>query len=230
MKNLLFTIQSASWRIIKRLIFGGSCAGCGAIGPAICQSCLASIPLSSTTEHDGIYGVYNYGHPLVSHAIWNLKYSHRGQEAKLLAEKAQEVITDIISEQLQSTTPEKVIFVPIPQYRKKTQKRGFNQSVLIAGWFAKEVEMTEVQDLLEKHKETLPQSHLSSRESRMKNIHDTMKVKSPPAGGLDKNQIYVVVDDVTTTGATFLEAMRALRSAGAKHAICIALAHGYKRR
>lgn len=222
MKTLLFTIQE----YIKRLLFGSTCAGCGDIGPAICKNCLENIPLSSTTEHSNIYGLYNYGHPLVSHAIWNLKYSHRGQEAKLLSQKAQGLITEIISEELQSTSPEKIVFVPIPQYKKKTRKRGFNQSVLIAGWFAKEVEMTEVQELLEKHKETLPQSHLSSRESRIKNIHDTMKVK----GVVDKNQIYVVVDDVTTTGATFLEAMRALKSAGAKHIICIALAHGYKRR
>ncbi len=226
MKTNLITIHSAIWRNIKRLLFGGSCASCGAIGPAICRPCLASIPLSSITEHDGIYGIYNYGHPLVSHAVWNLKYSHRGQEAKLLAEKGQETITDIISEQLQSATPEKVIFVPIPQYRKKTQSRGFNQSFLIARWFAKEVEMTEVRDILEKYKETLPQSHISSKEGRIKNIHNTMRVR----GNINSKQIYVIVDDVTTTGATFLEAMRALKSVGAKHIICIALAHGYKRR
>jgi ComF family protein len=222
MKKLLFTIQA----YIGRLFFGGACTGCGAIGPAICSSCLATIPLSSTTEHQGIYGLYNYGHPLVSHAIWNLKYSHRGQEAKLLSQKAQELIAEIISDELQSTTPEKIVFVPIPQYKKKTQSRGFNQSDLIANWFTKDVPLAQVQELLEKYKETLPQSHISSKDARMKNIHDTMKVR----GEINPKQIYVVVDDVTTTGATFLEAIRALKSAGAKHIICIALAHGYKRR
>ncbi len=222
MKNLLFTIQEH----ISRLLFGSSCAGCGIPGPAICRSCLTTIPLSTSTEHSGIYGVYNYGHPIVSHAIWNLKYSHKGQEVKLLAEKAQEIITDIISEELQSGVPQNMIFVPIPQYKKKTQSRGFNQSLLLAKWFAKDIQPSRVEEILEKYRETLPQSHISSRNARLKNVHDTLKVKS----AIEPKQIYIVVDDVTTTGATFLEAMRALKSAGAKNIICIALAHGYKRR
>lgn len=222
MKKVLFTIQA----YVQSLLFGGSCSGCGSPGPAICNPCLQKITLSSLTEHDGIYGIYSYGHPIVSHAIWNLKYRHSGQEAKLLAEKARDMIIEIIAEQLQSDTPQKILFVPIPQYKKKTQSRGFNQSLLMAGWFAKSIELSTVQEILEKHRETLPQSHISSRDARLRNIQGTMGTKKL----VDPKQIYVVVDDVTTTGATFLEAVRALKSAGAKNIICIALAHGYKRR
>jgi ComF family protein len=222
MKNFLFTIQS----YINQFLFGRKCAGCGTPGESICKSCLGNISLSSATEHPGIYGIYDYGNPIVSHAIWNLKYKHNGQEAKLLSQKAEVLIAEIISEQLQSERPEKIVFVPIPQYRKKTEKRGFNQSALVAKWFSRDFPLSSVQNILEKYRDTLPQSHISSREGRVKNIHDTMRV----SGKIDPKQIYVIVDDVTTTGATFLEAMRALKSAGARNIICIALAHGYKRR
>lgn len=222
MKSFLFTIQ----KYIERFFFGGSCAGCGIPGPAICKACLANIPLSSSTEHPGIYGIYNYGHPIVSHAIWSLKYSHKGQGVKLLAEKAREMIAEIISEDLQSDIPQKIIFVPIPQYKKKTQARGFNQSILLATWLSKNIQPSCVQEILEKHLETIPQSHISSKDARFKNVHGVMRAKTK----IDPRSIYIVVDDVTTTGATFLEAMRALKQGGAKNIICIALAHGYKRR
>lgn len=226
MKTLLFTIQSAIWRNIGLLIFGSRCAGCKNPGPAICSKCLSLIPLASSTEHPGIYGLYNYGHPLVSHAVWNLKYRHAGQEAKLLTKKGAGLMNEIIADHLQSEQKQEIILVPVPQYKKKTASRGFNQSTLIAEWFSREIPESYIQDILEKIKETLPQSHLSDRKTRMRNIDGTMRAKK----NIDPKKIYIVVDDVTTTGATFLEAKRALQNAGAKHILCIALAHGYKNR
>lgn len=222
MKTLLFTIQE----YIGLFIFGSRCAGCKKPGPAICNRCLSLIPLASSTEHPGIYGLYNYGHLLVSHAIWNLKYRHAGQEAKLLTKQGAGLMNEIIAEHLQSEQKQEIILVPVPQYKKKTESRGFNQSVAISQWFSQEIPESHIEDVLEKTKETLPQSHLADRKARMRNIDGTMITKR----SVDPKKIYVVVDDVTTTGATFLEAKRVLQTAGAKHILCIALAHGYKRR
>ncbi len=225
MKNLLFTI-SASWRIIGQFLFGSRCAGCHKPGAAICEKCLALIPLSDITEHDGIYGLYDYGHPIVSHSIWNLKYRHRGQEAKLLTMKAGGLISEIVAEHLQSETPTQIILVPVPQYKKKTEKRGFNQSEIVASWMTKVLPDSKIENVLEKILETLPQSHIGDKKQRMRNVGGTMRAVKQ----LDARKIYIIIDDVTTTGATVLEATRALRCAGARNILCIALAHGYKRR
>lgn len=222
MKNLLFTIHKS----LQRFLFGGKCASCGTPGEAICQRCLLLVPLSEETEHGGIYGIYNYGHSLVSFAVWNLKYKHKGQEAKILSKKASEFISEIIAEHLQSEDGQEIILVPIPQYKDKLYKRGFNPSAVIASWIQEDLPFSRVENILEKTRATVPQSHLSDRKQRLRNIDGAMKAKYPP----DSGKLYVLIDDVTTTGATFLEATRALRSAGSRNVLCIALAHGYKRR
>ncbi len=222
MKNLLFTIH----KFLEKFFFGSKCASCGTPGEAICTKCLLLVPLSEETEHDGIYGVYNYGHPLVSHAIWNLKYKHKGQEAKLLVQKSLGFISEIIAEHLQSESPEEIILVPVPQYKKKTRKRGFNQSEVLASWIQTSLPYSKLENILEKTRETLPQSHLSDKKQRLRNIDSAMQAKRR----VDKTKLYIIIDDVTTTGATFLEARRAVKDAGARNVLCIALAHGYKRR
>jgi predicted amidophosphoribosyltransferase len=172
------------------------------------------------------FRLYDYGNPLVSHAVWNLKYRHRGAEMKLLTMKASGLISEIIAEELQSIQSQELILVPIPQYKTKTRTRGFNQSEVIASWMTHVLPDAHIERVLEKITETLPQSHLSDKKARMKNITGVMRATKE----LNKNKIYIVIDDVTTTGATFLEAVRVLKAGGAKHILCIALAHGYKKR
>ncbi len=226
MKPFIFATQAYIDHFLGLFLFGSKCSGCGAPGPALCQKCLLSIRLSDTTEHGGIYGLYDYGNPLVSHAVWNLKYRHRGAEMKLLAMKASDLINEIIAEELQSIQSQELVLVPIPQYKTKTRTRGFNQSESITSWIASTIPNSRIERVLEKITETLPQSHLSDKKARMKNISGAMQTTRE----LDNKKIYIVIDDVTTTGATFLEAVRALKVGGAKHILCIALAHGYKRR
>jgi predicted amidophosphoribosyltransferase len=69
------------------------------------------------------------------------------------------------------------------------------------------VKMTEVQQKL-------------SRERRLHNLNGSMHADCEVV----MHRVCVVVDDVTTTGATFAEATRALKEAGAGHIHCVALA------
>lgn len=224
MKSLLLPIQYA----LEKLLFGSRCQSCKAPGKAICLKCLQKIPMAKATEHADIYGIYDYGNPIVHDAIWSLKYYHQGVVAKALTGHSCEVLQEIIFETLQSASPEKVVLVPIPQYKKKQQKRGINQSEKIAGWIATHIDHSSIAILLHKDKETIPQARIGHRTDRIKNVAQTFSLESGVL--IQKNVLYILVDDVTTTGATFLEGMRVLKEHGAEKVIAIALAHGYKAR
>lgn len=224
MKSVLLPIQHA----LERLFFGSHCQSCKKPGNPLCLQCLQTIPLAKPTEHPAIYGIYDYGNKIVHDAIWSLKYYHRGALAKALAENAKDIIEEIIFEALQSTSPEKIILVPIPQYKKKQQKRGINQSEKIAHWITTLTPHTNVVTVLQKDKETLPQSHITHRTERLHNIANSFSLT--PHTLIEPQTLYILIDDVTTTGATFLEGVRVLKENGAEKVLAIALAHGFKSR
>lgn len=208
---------------ILNIFFPVRCHGCRAPGSALCTRCINRISFASPLPK-GTYAVYDYGNPLVRRTIRELKYHRRSESARVLAHAASPHIAEYIATTLQGSTVDTLIIVPIPEHRARNHSRGFNQSELFATWLATALEGSSVQLLLEKTVATLPQARLN-RARRLKNVTNTMRSTQV----LDRGSIYVVVDDVTTTGATFAEATRALRNAGATKTLCIALAHGYAR-
>lgn len=102
--------------------------------------------------------------------------------------------------------------------------KGFNHSEDIASLIATmnpSIEFKHIKRALLKIKHT-PLQHTQNRENRIKQIKHSMQVK-------DKSYVegkdILLIDDVTTTGATFEEGVRALLEAGARKVLCIALAH-----
>ena len=198
-----------------QLLFPERCRGCGRAGRAICRSCIARIPRARTPP-PGTFAVYDYGHHLVRWTIRDLKYNRKSESARALAAAA----TLYIDEYLRPHT--NIILVPIPGHPRKKRDRGFNQSELLAKWWSKVLPTAHTQHLLRKAVFTLPQAHLN-RHERLRNVVGTMEC----ARTLDPSMTYVIIDDVTTTGATCMEARRALIASGATRVLSIALAHGY---
>ncbi len=115
------------------------------------------------------------------------------------------------------------IVVPIPLGVSRLRKRGFNQSVLIAEIFAKHFSLTVEKEGFGRKKETKPQSEMENFESRLKNTRDCFKVTAPEKFS-GKN--IILIDDVSTSGATFFEAALALKKSGAKKIIALAAVKG----
>lgn len=110
------------------------------------------------------------------------------------------------------------LVVCIPLHKEKYITRGFNQSELLAKSFAKSLKLAFEKDVLVRVKGGETQS-LLSKEARAKNIEDAFVCRKNIKG-----KDIILIDDICTTGATFLAATKALKKAGARFVWCFALA------
>lgn len=99
--------------------------------------------------------------------------------------------------------------VPIPLGSRRRRSRGYNQSMRLASAVADLVGHPVDESLLWRHRETRSQTSLTPEE-RQANIAGAFA-----ASASARELRLVLVDDVFTTGATLLDAARALRAAGA---------------
>lgn len=99
----------------------------------------------------------------------------------------------------------------VPMRRKDIQKRGYNQTKLLAKEISGLLGLPFV-PLLKKTKDTLEQKKLGAEERR-KNVKGAFSVASKRYNLTGKN--ILIIDDVSTTGSTLSENARTLKSAGA---------------
>jgi competence protein ComFC len=114
------------------------------------------------------------------------------------------------------------VFVPIPLHPSKLKSRGYDQVMLLSQKLSKRLGVRTVQ-ILRRVLRTHSQYGLG-REERMANVKDAFALTSGVA--IDRKVTIFLVDDVVTSGATFLSAARSLKKAGYKRVYGLALAHG----
>jgi ComF family protein len=108
--------------------------------------------------------------------------------------------------------PEHTLLVPVPLHTRKYRWRGFNQSALMANTLSLESGYEIRTDLLKRHKQTVSQSKLT-REKRLKNVSNCFTYTGP--ADLSHKNI-ILIDDITTTGATLNECAKTLKNSKAK--------------
>lgn len=111
--------------------------------------------------------------------------------------------------------------VPMPLARPRERERGFNQSHLIAARLAGMIGLPFNDQVLLRTRHRKPQSATPRRADRIKNIRGCFAAENQ---GTPVPRHIILVDDVSTSGATFRESARTLIAAGTKHVLALAVA------
>lgn len=210
---------------------GGYCICCGELAawpdqpPMPCGDCLASPP---PWDRFILYGEYA---GLLRKLV--LRFKGRGElslapglAALLASHPALAELAESAGDTGQGERAGRAV-VPMPLHEKRLAERGFNQAQelaapLVAAFAAHG--FTLAPDLLVREKDNPPQRGLS-KEERQRNIRGIFKAVPQTEG-----KRILLLDDVSTTGATLREAARALLAAGALSVDVVVLARTPARR
>jgi len=103
------------------------------------------------------------------------------------------------------------ILVPVPLHQKRLRERGYNQSSLLARELGKLINLPAVDDCLIRQRHAPPQARTSTVGERQSNVAGAFACRNYR---LQDKQI-LLVDDVSTSGATLDACAGALKAAGA---------------
>lgn len=115
----------------------------------------------------------------------------------------------------------------VPVSKERLHQRGYDQSELLAQAVAAELDIASVR-VINKIRNTPPQSGISSPESRKANVLGAFSVVP---GATLQNKSVLLLDDVYTTGATMEECAKVLLLAGARevHGAAVAAVRYHKK-
>ncbi len=205
-------------------LFPPRCVGCGQEGKHLCPDCLEQIPRADTLDLEDSYALFDYTDPRAKKLIWKLKYHGLTAVAPAVARLLSELVLPDLADQVLFGV-HRFLLVPIPITPKRKRERGFNQAAVLARELARQNSdlLSYEPKIVAKIKDTPTQVSIKGRAARLKNLQGAFAVTDPAKV---KNQTVIVLDDVITTGATVAEARRALRAAGARKVLALAVAHG----
>lgn len=201
--------------VLLDFVYPPKCGLCGRIGhPAICDVCRSELVLDGVLAQpdgplDGSVGIFVY-EGRAAQSVQRLKF----ERVTSLARPMASLMGSFASE---SFAPFFDAVIPVPIHISRRRIRGFNQAEILATGF--ESEMVR-KDCLLRIKATRPQVGLTVME-RTTNLVGAFRAMGSLAG-----TSVLLVDDVTTSGATAKECALELKRVGADRVYLLAFARG----
>ena len=217
----------------------------------ICFGCFKKIPLNTkpplkfnqSTALDILIIASYYKHPLVKQAILRYKYDF----IKDLAKPLGQLMTNRLKAILKQNT--NIFLIPVPLHQKRLAWRGFNQAELLALEIGQKLNIKVANNILQRIKHGLPQTNIKSSQTRKENIKQAFSLepkevwhkqartlrrrRKVPLNRPDlclsnnfKNKTIILIDDISTTGATLEECARALKPLQPKQIWGLVIAKG----
>lgn len=220
------------------LVFPKQCLGCGQEGLFLCSACRVGLvpsspscpvcgrrtstgilcgPCAGRTSLRRFLAPYSYRDPLARKLIHTYKYGGVRELAGLFSD---EIAAFLDSYAIRPVGPG--VLVPVPLHPSRERERGFNQAQLLAAGIGERLGVS-VADALHRTRATEPQVELDSHAKRRANVAGAFGVADVEA---IRGKTVVLVDDVSTSGATLTEAAKVLRAADCRTVWAIVIAKG----
>lgn len=204
-------------------LFPVECFACNNPGAHLCRDCLSKAVLPTAWTNTQITSIASYHNPTVQKGLWLLKYGNRPGIAETFGTVLHESLLEELAEKRRFKNKHKIYIVPIPLSKERHKMRGYNHVGLIAQQliFCDRTLYEYEENVLIKVRNTAPQMTLSKTE-RLTNLSGAFEVPDPSK---IRGRTILLIDDITTTGATMREAKSALQNAGARDIYCATIAH-----
>ncbi len=215
---------------LSDLVLARECIGCQTLGTLICENCRASVSDRAQIMRDLRFDelaenlriplaiAHSYAPPIDA-MIYRYKDNQIPELARLLATLLAGAIRQIpCSEPGSNHFP---ILIPIPSRKSSVRARGFDPMVLIAAHLAR-AGYPVAPWLIDQR--SAGRSKTLGTADRMNAAHDAFRVGHIPDRYVRNPIPVIVIDDVTTSGATFTAAVSQLLLAGVHVTGCAAVA------
>jgi ComF family protein len=231
---IIGSILSKAGRQAVDWLFPPRCAVCGSAESFLCLGCRKSLPRAerprcpicwqpgdssvcpkcerSRPAFDGLRSPYVFGAG-ARELVHGLKYQHQAVLAEPMADLLYRYLLD-------DPLPADVL-VPVPLFPRRERVRGYNQSTLLARTLARRLGLTANDRTLVRARNTASQAGTSNVEERRANVRDAFRCRGRQLAG----KRVLLIDDVSTTGATLHSCARAALDGGAASVWALTFAH-----